>query len=278
MKIFKKCLAFIMAVFVMMPACFAAGNTNAPITPTGTIGRFAASRAIDQIVTLKGSALFHESGVGAYFYAFSGASSLYTEAFANIKLPTGYNNAGNTRNGYIALGIYGSTHGIDLGLKNAGTGWYPCYYDVGNKFGEFPAYKAPSTATNAKIVVKPVNSTTVRMYIQFLNSSGGNVGTPFDQNITVASGNLSGTEGNISCRFYRFASLVPIGADNQKDSSFMLGGQFTNLGLYNKNTSSYDTWGISTSRVTNAWLCSPERITLSYTANSDTFKIDHWST
>lgn len=44
----------------------------------------------------------------------------------------------------------------------------------------------------------------------------------------------------------------------------MIGGQFTNLGLYNRNTSTYDTWGINTARVTDAWKVSPERITLSY--------------
>ena len=62
------------------------------------------------------------------------------------------------------------------------------------------------------------------------------------------------------------------------DSSYMIGGQFTNLGLYNRNTSTYDTWGINTARVTDAWKVSPERITLSYGSNYDTFKIDHWST
>ena len=62
------------------------------------------------------------------------------------------------------------------------------------------------------------------------------------------------------------------------DSSYMIGGQFTDLGLYNRNTSTYDTWGINTARVTDAWKVSPERITLSYGSNYDTFKIDHWST
>lgn len=141
------------------------------------------------------------------------------------------------------------------------------------------SYVAPSNATNAKIVVKPVSTTKVHMYIQFLNSSGQNVGTAFDQDISLRYGSFSSSGGNISCRYYRFASLVPNnGQDNQMDSSYMIGGQFTNLGLYNRNTSTYDTWGINTARVTDAWKVSPERITLSYGSNYDTFKIDHWST
>lgn len=293
MKSLKKVFALILVVCVFASTCLAAEQSDpvgvpispsgsigdiVSISPTGTIGEFAETRAIDQIVSIKGSPLFNESNHGAYYYAFSGASTTYSEAFANIKLPTSMNYANGTRHAFISLGIYGSKHGIDLGIMNTGSGWYPVYYDVTVGGEVFPAYTAPSNATNAKIVVKPVNNTTVHMYVQFLNSSGANVGTPFDKDIRVQAGNLTGTAGNISCRFYRFASLVPNnGVDNQRDSSYMLGGQFTNLGLYNKNSRAYDTWGIGTARVTNAWKCSPERITLSYTANSDTFKIDHWA-
>ncbi len=233
--------------------------------------------AIDELVIIKGSAMFHETGKGAHYYAFSSYSTTYQEAFANIKLPTSFNNANNTRNGYISLGIFGIAHGIDLGLKNDGNGWYPFSYDVGYDFVEYNYCRAPSNATNAIITVNPVNSTTVRMYVQFLNSNGNNVGTMFEQNISVSSGNLQNNSGYISCRFYRFASLVPKGSDNQQDCSNMLGGRFTNLGLYNRNTSSYDTWGISTNRVTNAWKVSPERMSLSYTSHNDTFGIDHWA-
>lgn len=289
MKKFKKYLAFILAVLAIAPTCLAATpNTKglesarrAPLTPTGIIGRFptATARYIDELVVVKGSALFQESAVGAHYYAFSDYSSSYYEAFANIKLPTSYNNANNTRNGYISLGIYGSAHGIDLGLKNDGSGWYPYSYDVGQTFTDYTAYRAPSTATNAIITVNPVDTTTVRMYVQFLDSNGNNVGTAFNQNIAVASGNLQYSGGYIACRFYRFASLVPIppNPDNQKDSSYILGGQFTNCLLYQRSTSSYVSWGIDTARVTNAWKVSPERISLSYSTYNDTFAIDHWA-
>lgn len=77
-------------------------------SPTGIIGDFgdsayesAAPLSIDDLTVIKGSALFRESGVGAHYYAFSGYGTTFTSAFANIKLPTGFNNAGHTRNGFI---------------------------------------------------------------------------------------------------------------------------------------------------------------------------------
>lgn len=251
---------------------------NLPKTTTGIINgnglSTAAAAAIDDVVVLKGSALFAESGAGAHYYAYSGYSNTYSEAFANIKLPTGFNNNSGARNGYISLGITGSQHGIDLGLRNSGSGWHPCVYDVGNTFTTFTAYTAPSTATNAIITVKPVNTTTVHLYVQFVNSSGTNVGTAFDRDITVSSGNLVSSGGKMMCRYYRFASLVPTGStDNQSDGTYMTGGQITNCQLY--NGSSYVSWGISTARVTNAWKVSSSKISLSYTTYNDTFAIRH---
>lgn len=253
-------------------------------SPTGLIGKFAApttastnaANVIDDVVTIKGSPLFTESGVGAHYYAFSGYGTGYTSAFANIKLPTGFNNAQNTRNGFISLGIFGSKHGIDLGLVNEGNGWYPAYYDVGVKAQVFPAYVAPSSATNAIITVKPINTTTVHLYVQFVNSAGNNVGTAFDSDIVVSSGNLTkASNGRITCRFYRFASLVPLPSvtDNQSDGSYMTGGQTMNCQLY--NGSSYVGWGMTSSNITNAWKVSSSKITLTYSGNNDTYNIRH---
>ncbi|MCF0123194.1 MAG: hypothetical protein HUJ67_03680 [Ruminiclostridium sp.] len=233
------------------------------------------ARLIDNVVVIKGSTLFTETGVGAHYYAFSGYSNSYSEAFANIKLPTGFNNNNGARNGYIALGITGSLHGIDLGLRNTGSGWHPCVYDVGvsGGFTTFTAYTAPSTATNAIMTVKPVNTTTVHLYIQFVNASGNNVGLAFDRDISISSGNLVSSNNKIMCRYYRFASLVPVGTDNQSDGTYMTGGQITNCQLY--NGSNYVSWGISTARVTNAWKVSSSKISLSYTTYNDIFAIQH---
>lgn len=55
----------------------------------------------------------------------------------------------------------------------------------------------------------------------------------------------------------------------------MIGGQFLNLGIYNRNTSTYDTWGIEIARVTSAYRVHPEHISLNYGINYDTFNINH---
>lgn len=227
---------------------------------------------------IKGSYVFTpEQDKGAHFYAFSSMSTTYTEAFANIVLPTGFNNANNTRNAYLCLGIQGTLGGIDLGLQNVGTGWRPYYYDVAGKIGaSYSAYTAPSSTTNAVIVVKPVNTTTVHMYIKYLDASGNQVGM-FDQDLPISSGNLTYSNGSIQCRYFRFASFVPnanASGDNRTDGSYMTGGKFTNCQLY--NGSSYVSWGIKTARVVSAWEVYPDLIDLTYpTDYNDVFDIRH---
>ena len=252
-------------------------------SPTGIIGNFGdpadgpiAPLAVDDLTVIKGSALFRERGVGAHYYAFSTYSSSYTSAFANIQLPSGFNNNGNARNGFVCLGIYGSDHGIDLGLINKGSGWVPYHYDVGHGSAyTYPdTYMAPSTATNAIITVKPVNTTTVHMYVQFTNSAGSYVDTPLDTDIRVSAGNLTtASNGRINCRFYRFASLVPYGSDNQSDGTYMTGGRSLYCQLY--NGSSYVGWGKDSSTMQNVWKVSSDKISLSFAGNNDTYSIRH---
>ena len=243
-------------------------------------------RRDNNVSVLKGSALFSEFNNGAHYYVFSSQSSTYQEAFANIKLPTTFNNASNTRNGCIALGIYGTHAGIDMGLKNEGNGWFPAIFDVyknivdSNQPAEicYPQYTAPSTATNAIITVNPVSTTSVRMYIQFKDSSGNNVGTTFEETVSVQSGNLvEDAYGHIICRFYRFASLIPKAGvtDNREDGSKMLGGQFTNVGLYHRTNHVYQDWGIYTNQASYAWIVYPDKCSVYATTTSDSFTINH---
>ena len=58
------------------------------------------------------------------------------------------------------------------------------------------------------------------MHIQFLNASGQNVGTTFDQDITLEASGFKSNGAYVPCRFYRFASLIPAGCpDNQSDGT-----------------------------------------------------------
>ena len=254
-----------------------------PTSPTAQLMPFApsASRAIDSVSVIKGSALFAESNHGAHYYAFTSQSTAYTEIFVNVKLPTQLktSTASGTRRAFISLGIHGDLRGVDLALKNDGDRWMPWFYDPnGGAGGGFvPSYAAPSTATNAVMTAKPVNETTVEVYVRYTDASGNTVGDPFWRQIVVGSGNFSYVNGRINCKFYRFASLVPNPApDNQMDSTYMLGGQFTNCQIY--NGSNYVAWGIGSSMMTNVWKVSPERMTLTYSGTTDSFGIDHWST
>jgi hypothetical protein len=292
-----KYLIFLLISAVLLTSALAFGEKEDP--RKGTLGATtgvpvteecnAGSERSGDVSCIKSPSFFTpEMNNGAHYYAGAEYSSKYQEAFANIKLPTSYNNASNNRNGCIAFGIYGSVKGIDMGLKNEGSGWFPVVYDPHmntvnsaiNAEHRFTTYTAPSTATNAIITVNPVSVTSVRMYVQFKDANGNNVGTTFDQTIDVAPGNLTADNaGNILCRFYRFASLIPVSGytDNLQDSSYMLGGEFTNAHLYNRQTQSYETWGIYTNRVVSAWIVYPTRCWLSCTTTGEAFTIDHWS-
>ena len=226
--------------------------------------------------SVKGEPIFTpEQNKGAHYYAFSDYGTAYQGLFVNVKLPTEFNNAGR-RNGYLCVGLYGSMGGVDLGLQNTGTGWRPYYWDTVGKLGaSYPEYAAPSAATNAIICANVTDSTTVYLYIRFLDASGNTVGTIFEKKLPVGSGNFTFSGGRARCRYFRFASLVPVnsGAENRKDGSYMRGAQFTNCQLY--NGSSYESWGISTARVVSAWKVYPENITLSRTTYNDVFNINH---
>lgn len=226
--------------------------------------------------SVKGTPIFTpEQNKGAHYYAFSPYNTAYTELFVNVKLPTAFNNA-NRRNGYLAVGLYGSLGGVDLCLQNTGTGWWPYYWDtVGGFGGAYPDYAAPATATNAKMCAKVINETTVYFYVQFLDANGSPVGSYFEKNLQVGSGNFTFSGGRAVCRYYRFASLIPqIGVvEDRNDGSYMRGAQFTNCLLY--NGSAYESWGISTARVISAWKVYPEDITLTWTTYNDVFNINH---
>jgi len=232
---------------------------------------------------LRGSApLWAEDNKGAHYYVYSTVTSEYAEAYTRIKLPTSLNlsNENNGRNAYISLGIFGTLGnlGVDMGIRNEGSGWSPYTYDVCGK--NFEVYDL--TVTNAKkavIVATPLSTTVLRLYVQFQDAKGNEI-SYFYQNIPVASGNFQlGDNGEVACHYYRFASLVNQDGeeDNQEDGTYMLGGNFNGLALYKRSTSTYENWGMTSSLVNQAWLVSPDHITVTYASGSDTetFSIKH---
>lgn len=229
-----------------------------------------------------------EKTYGAHYYAYSKslAKANYTEAYANILLPTSVqtnSSEGYSRNAYISLGVCGLM-GIDLGLKKTSTrNWYPVCFDsyekaYGDKSKSFKEFYndciAPANASRAIIIVKPVSTSRVHLYIQFKNASGTNVGTTFDKDIDVMVGNLAGS----NCQYYRFASMVT-DATNQvaNDSTYMIGGQFYGLGIFNKSKNAYEACGISTALIESAWEVSTPRMKLEHYTDSESYTIDNWA-
>ena len=206
------------------------------------------------------------------------------------------------RNAYISLGIYGSAispldggptaGGVDMGIGNTGDGWHPVMLDTipyakvgeqeltyGTHYGtEYakahknePAYTAPSDATNAIIIVKPINESTVEMSVQFKRGNT-NVGNTFKKQLKV----VTRTAWN---RYYRFASLVPLTRSmDLSDSTYMLGTQFTNLGIH--NGSAYERWGSvkESPLCVSAWAMHFPKCQLSkQSVLGEEIRIDHWA-
>lgn len=131
---------------------------------------------------------------------------------------------------------------------------------------------APSTAKGAIITIKPVNSTTVHLYIQFKDANDENVGKVFDKDIKVTSGNISVSNEKLSNgQFYRFVSFITAGTDNQADGSYLTGGMFKNCQLY--NGTSYVRRGKEDSTVKDCFSVSKSHVTLSWSGQNDTFNI-----
>lgn len=225
-----------------------------------------------QVTQYKGSYNFVEKS-GGYYYMYSPVTSKYRSAYAYIVLPTGFNRA-NHRNAFISLGMKGK-HGIDLGITNQGKGWCPYMSDFNaspHHTEIYDDYVAPSTAKGAIITIKPVNSTTVHLYIQFKDANDENVGKVFDKDIKVTSGNISVSNEKLSNgQFYRFVSFITAGKDNQADGSYLTGGMFKNCQLY--NGTSYVSWGKEDSTVKDCFSVSKSHVTLSWSGQNDTFNI-----
>ncbi|KAL6613698.1 hypothetical protein U3516DRAFT_750112 [Neocallimastix sp. 'constans'] len=151
--------------------------------------------------------------------------------------------------GYTKVTIH-ALSSIDIGIRNTGNGWHPYYYDVKNdKLEQFPENMAPSDTE--KIGIESFTTEFKADHI-FENSD------------------------DFRKRFYRFASLVPIGgkdADNQNDETYMRGGQFTGLTIVENGTPK--PWGIPEEDIESAWMVSSSRIEFSYDKNTDKFTIYH---
>lgn len=241
--------------------------------------------SIGETVAIKGTPLFTEPDKGAHYYAFSPNGTDYKSIDGFFELPTVFNNANNTRNAYISVGV-GNVYGIDFGIRNTGAGWHPYYYEVNpddekKVFVDFNSeeYTAGEEAVCASFFVYPYKTDSVIFAVYFYDDENDESLVSFLKAIKVRDDNLTLVDNKVCCHFYRFISLVPLDGmpDNQMDSSCMIGAGFSDLKIFGNDTSDTGEWGINTDRISAAWLTSPERIQLTYYSDSETANIDHWA-
>ena len=212
----------------------------------------------------------YQTKAGAHYYAYSPYKTGYSKVKGDIILPYTLN-TGN-RNAYISFGVLGINGIVDIGIMNGGNGWRPCYYDVKNKdfhaFNEF----APSNTTRVVIVIDVYQNRKIDFYISFRNDNF-DILKSFETQID-ASHILEYEKNKVKNRFYRFASLVPKGIDDQNDGTYMIGGKFNNLIIINNNKE--ENWGIGYNNIDVAWKVSSNRIDFDYYNNDEYFDIKHY--
>ena len=182
-------------------------------------------------------------------------------------------NGNSLRNAYISFGILGNRGGIDTGIRNNGSGWHPCYYDM--PYGNFVPFEndiasSEITIVGIEIEVKPQKE--IIFSLTYRNSNF-DVIQSFQKKLDGDRAIDEDDNGNPIFRFYRFASLVPLKEDDQNDGTYMKDGKFTGLTIVRDNNA--QSWGISENDIEFAWKVSPSRIELDYTENSDSFSIIH---
>jgi len=164
----------------------------------------------------------YQTKAGAHYYAYSPYKTGYSKVTGDIILPYTLN-TGN-RNAYISFGVLGINGIVDIGIMNGGNGWRPCYYDVKNKdfhaFNEF----APSNTTRLVIVIDVYQNRKIDFYISFRNDNF-DILKSFETQID-ASHILEYEKNKVKNRFYRFASLVPKGIDDQNDGTYQFKSLF----------------------------------------------------
>ncbi len=166
--------------------------------------------------------------------------------------------------------MYDTFKKIDNNEEDTGYYWFDDKFNVSDAMG----------ATEAIIVATPLSSTMVRFYVQFKDANGNDIypdDDPFYVTEDIKPNNLSAPNGIPACFYYRFASLVNLNVDvdNQNDGTYMIGGNFNGLALYNTATQQYENWGMSSNLVEKAWKVTPECTTVSWSSDVETFNIRH---
>lgn len=220
---------------------------------------------------------YTEGNNGAHYYVFSKDLkdlSIYDEAITTVKIPAKVNlelSSKYPRTAFISLGI-GSAgvdgNAVDIGItSDDGKNWYPIVGD-GRKdtYHRFKQYQVANPNT-AMIVAAPVDSTHVRINVEFYDLAGKSMGTPCWEVVEVTKTTWT--------RYHRFASLFNNDQNLSNDGTCMTDGVFMSLYIHHK-TSGYMEWGIPTQMVEYAWIVGPGLCSVTnLTTTSENFSINN---
>ena len=226
----------------------------------------------DPIILKNGIWDGYETNVGAHYYAYSPYSAEYSKVRVLLQLPDSINTNNGKRNAYISFGIIGINGGINIGLINAGKGWRPFHYFI--KTQEMFCYNEYCSNDETEFIEIEIEVTQERKLLASFTLKNSTLFPLKNLNIEIdASDILEYENDKVKVRFFRFASLVPVGEDDQNDGTFVKNGKFTQLSIVKNNIT--ESWGISGNNIEISWLISSKRIKVEYRKSEEKFSIIH---
>lgn len=216
-----------------------------------------------------------ETKVGAHYKCYSqviiGSAKVKTMA----KLPDSINTNFESRNGYMSLGVRGYNDSINVGILTSGIGWTPFYYYHQTEYMFcFKEYKTNEDIEFIEMEVEVTEKGVLSAYFGFRNSTLFLLySLHFELDISHI---LEFENDKATYKFFRFASLVPKGEDDQNDGTFIENGKFIGLTITINNKT--ESWGISDNYIEDSWVISSKRIKVEYANNEEKFSIIHRNT
>lgn len=200
---------------------------------------------------------FIELNNGAHYYVQNYYDTDYSNAIGTIELPTGNDLNLQGRVACLSLSVMGGAGAVDIGVENAGSGWFPYYYAGYVNEGHNPGRTYPNAA-KVFFSIDALNSgSSDRVSGQFIfyDASGSEIAT---ETLVFAKpkGDFFHTSGGKPLlRFLRFMSLLPGNGANLAeydvpDGSYMRNPKFTGLQLYHRENG-YQKWNMN--QIEHAW-------------------------
>ena len=161
---------------------------------------------------------------------------------------------------------------MNIGIISGGDDWTPFHYSINTQ--EMFCFKEYKSNSETKFIEIEIEITQERQLIaSFIYRDSNLLQLNTLQFEIDVSEILEYENGKVKLRFFRFASLVPLGKDNQNDGTFMIKGKFTKLSIVKNNKT--ESWGIPGNNIESSWLVSSNRIKVDIEDSEEEFSIVH---